>query len=185
MDCSRADDFLIGYDFEERRREASLWSTATCRSFSTLNASQPKAAPGRRTPKSGLYRGASQVHTEKMFMPRNVFAAVDDMFFASKIRAMAEASGVNVKFYRHIDALLAAAGEVMPDLIIVDLHNQRLDPIDLARKLKTDERLKAVPLLGFFSHVQTELQRQAVEAGYDQVVPRSVFARDLSTILLG
>jgi len=37
-------------------------------------------------------------------MPRNVFAAVDDMFFASKIRATAEASGVNVKFYRHMDA---------------------------------------------------------------------------------
>jgi CheY-like chemotaxis protein len=118
-------------------------------------------------------------------MPRNVFAAVDDMFFASKIRATAEASGVNIKFYRHIDALLAAAGEVIPDLIVVDLHNQKLVPTDLARQLKSDERLQAVPLLGFFSHVQTELQRQAAKAGYDQVVPRSVFARDLEKILLG
>src|SRR5258708_16668423 len=116
-------------------------------------------------------------------MPRNVFAAVDDMFFASKIRATAEASGVNIKFYRHIDALAAAAGEVLPDLIVVDLHNGKLDPMNLARELKSNERLKAVPLLGFFSHVQTELHRQALEAGYDRVVPRSVFARDLSRIL--
>jgi hypothetical protein len=38
-------------------------------------------------------------------------------------------------------------------------------------------------LLGFFSHVEVELQRQALAAGYDRVVPRSVFARDLGQIL--
>src|ERR1700716_2250648 len=31
---------------------AGLWSAATCRSFSALNASQPKAATSRRTPRS-------------------------------------------------------------------------------------------------------------------------------------
>jgi CheY-like chemotaxis protein len=118
-------------------------------------------------------------------MPRSVIAVVDDMFFAAKIRATAEASGVNIKFPRHIDALAAAATEVLPDLIVVDLHNGKLDPMNLARELKSNETLKAVSLLGFFSHVQTELQRQALEAGYDRVIPRSVFAKDLSRILLG
>jgi hypothetical protein len=37
--------------------------------------------------------------------------------------------------------------------------------------------------MGFFSHVQTDLQQQALAAGYDQVIPRSVFARDLGQIL--
>jgi len=40
-----------------------------------------------------------------------------------------------------------------------------------------------VPLLGFFSHVEVELQRNALSAGFDQVIPRSVFARDLGEIL--
>ena len=118
-------------------------------------------------------------------MPRNVIAVVDDMFFASKIRATAEASGVNIKFPRNMNALLAAAGEVLPDSIVIDLHNEKFDPINLAREFKSNERLKGVPLLGFFSHVQTELQRQALEAGYDAVLPRSAFSRDLSRILLG
>ncbi len=118
-------------------------------------------------------------------MPRNVIAAVDDMLFGSKIRATAEASGVNMKFPRNMEALIKAADDALPDLIIVDLHNEKLNPINLARELKSNERLKAVPLLGFFSHIQTELQRQALEAGYDRVVPRSVFARDLSRILVG
>jgi CheY-like chemotaxis protein len=65
----------------------------------------------------------------------------------------------------------------------VDLHNQRIDPVALARELKADEELRDIRLLGFFSHVQTELQRSALSAGFDQVIPRSVFARDLPEIL--
>ena len=118
-------------------------------------------------------------------MTRTISAAVDDMFFAAKIRATAEALGVSIKFYRQTDGLVAAAGEHSPDLIIVDLHNEKLDPIALARELKANEKSRAIPLLGFFSHVQTDLQRQAIEAGYDQVIPRSVFSRDLGKILEG
>jgi PleD family two-component response regulator len=116
-------------------------------------------------------------------MTRNIIAAVDDMFFASKIRATAEALGVNIKFHRRLDGLVSAAGEDSPELILVDLHNEKLNPIELARELKSNESLRAIPLLGFFSHVQTDLQRAALEAGYDQVIPRSVFSRDLAKIL--
>src|SRR5882724_8612640 len=101
-------------------------------------------------------------------MTRNIIAAVDDMVFASKIRATAEALGVTIKFHRRLDGLVAAVSEQAPDLILVDLHNEKIDVIELARELKTNESLKGIPLLGFFSHVQTDLQRQALEAGYDQ-----------------
>jgi CheY-like chemotaxis protein len=118
-------------------------------------------------------------------MTRNILAAVDDMFFAAKIRATAEALGVNIKFHRRLDSLVAAATEQAPDLILVDLHNEKLNPIELAGALKTNESTKGVPLLGFFSHVQTDLQRLAVAAGFDDVIPRSVFSRDLGQILKG
>jgi putative two-component system response regulator len=112
-----------------------------------------------------------------------VLAVVDDMFFASKIRATAEAVGVTVKFSRSIEKLIETAREAKPDLVVVDLHNTKLDPVALASELKANEELRAIPLLGFFSHVQTELQRNAIAAGYDKVIPRSVFARDLGQIL--
>jgi|SRR5882672_3924803 len=118
-------------------------------------------------------------------MTRNIIAAVDDMFFAAKIRGTAEALGVSIKFHRRLDSLVAAVGEQMPDLILVDLHNEKIDAIELARALKTNDNSKTIPLLGFFSHVQTDLHRAAIEAGYDQVVPRSVFSRDLGKILSG
>jgi CheY-like chemotaxis protein len=116
-------------------------------------------------------------------MTRNILAAVEDMFFASKIRAAAEALGVNIKFHRRVESLVAAAGEQSPNLILVDLHNEKLDAVELAQQLKSNESLRTIPLLGFFSHVQTDLQRRAVEAGFDQVIPRSVFSRDLAAIL--
>ena len=116
-------------------------------------------------------------------MTRNIIAAVSDMLFASKIRTTAEALGVNIKFHRRLEDLVEAAGKQRTDLILVDLHNEKIDPVEFARTLKANETLKAIPLLGFFSHVETDLQRQALEAGYDQVIPRSVFARDLALIL--
>ena len=116
-------------------------------------------------------------------MTRNIIAAVDDMFFASKIRATAEALGVNIKFHRRLESLMIAAAEQAPDLILVDLHNEKINALELARQVKSNDTLKAIPLMGFFSHVQTDLQQQAFAAGYDQVIPRSVFARDLGQIL--
>ena len=112
-----------------------------------------------------------------------ILAAVDDMFFAAKIRATAEALDVRIRFFRRLEDLLAAASEETPRLILVDLHNEKIDPMALARELKSNESLPAIPLLGFFSHVQSDLQREAVAAGYDKVIPRSVFARDLPDLI--
>jgi CheY-like chemotaxis protein len=118
-------------------------------------------------------------------MSRSVLAIVDDLFFASKIRGTAEQIGVTVKFARNADAMLNAARRDQPDLIIFDLNSERNNPADMARQLKADQQLRSIPLLGFFSHVQTELQRQAEEAGIDRVIPRSVFTKSLALILQG
>ena len=52
-------------------------------------------------------------------------AVVDDMFFASKIRATAEAVGVEISFPRTKEALIEK-GAKKPQLIVVDLHNQKI-----------------------------------------------------------
>ena len=117
-------------------------------------------------------------------MTRTIIAVVDDLFFASKIRGTAEQVGTVVSFARSAAAVLEAARRDQPALIICDLHSQKINSIQLARQLKADDRLRSIPLLGFFSHVQTELQHQAEQAGFDHVLPRSAFAKNLSEILL-
>ena len=118
-------------------------------------------------------------------MIRTVIAVVDDMFFVSKIRATGKALGMIVKFPRTLTAFWDTVRDETPNLILVDLHNTKVDSIALANELKSNDNLSAIPLLGFFSHVQADLQRRAAEAGYDEVLPRSLFARDLAHILAG
>lgn len=114
-----------------------------------------------------------------------IIAAVDDMFFASKIRAVAEHLKIDVRFARNSDSVLSSAYETRPALIVVDLQSQKINAVELAKTLKADAALKDIPLLGFLSHVLADLQRAAVEAGFDTVIPRSAFSRDLAAILSG
>ena len=118
-------------------------------------------------------------------MPRNVIAIVDDLFFASKIRGTAEASGISVSFPRHADGVKEVIQRNSPALIICDLHSEKLDLLSLAKTLKDDPATQTIPLLGFFSHVQTELKQSAENAGFDHVMPRSLFTKNLAAILTG
>jgi CheY-like chemotaxis protein len=116
---------------------------------------------------------------------RTIIAIVDDLFFASKLRGTGEQVGASVQFVRSIPSAVEKAQEAAPDLIIADLNANCCDPLELARALKKDKSLEYVPLLGFFSHVQIELQQAAIAAGYDQVIPRSAFTKNLANILSG
>jgi PleD family two-component response regulator len=118
-------------------------------------------------------------------MRRTVIAVVTDMFFASKIRAAAEALHVEVRFVRTPEQLRSEVAHESPDLILVDLQAEKLDPLALPQLIKEQENGESVQLLGFLSHVENELQQAAVRAGYDKVIPRSVFSRDLGAILRG
>ena len=118
-------------------------------------------------------------------MNRRVLAAVDDMLFASKVRGTAEQLNVTVDFAKTADALFDAAKTDVPSLVILDLHNERCDPFAAAARMKEDEQLRGVPLVGFFSHVRTDLLERAREAGVDHVMPRSAFTKRLPEILRG
>lgn len=113
----------------------------------------------------------------------SVVVAVDDIFFAAKIRATGEAVGVEPRFIVKAEEIIRAAQDETPALIIFDLHSRRVDAFEIARRIKAHEGLRDIRLLGFFSHVRTELERKAREAGFDEVMPRSAFSRRLAEIL--
>jgi len=116
-------------------------------------------------------------------MNRTIIAIIDDLFFASKVRGTAEQVGTEVQFVKSIAAAAEKAREKVPALVIVDLNAGCCNPVELARAFKSDDKLNAISLLGFFSHVQIELQQAALAAGFDQVMPRSAFTRNLADIL--
>ncbi|MCZ6491274.1 MAG: hypothetical protein O7A06_12185, partial [Acidobacteria bacterium] len=113
-----------------------------------------------------------------------ILAVVQDIFFAAKITAAAKRAGVEVSYVTDERELLGAGP--LPQMIIVDLNNanlnnanlkkQGLNPVELIGKLKADPATREVRVIGFLSHVQGDLKREAELAGCDLVLPRSVFS---------
>ena len=118
-------------------------------------------------------------------MRRLVIAAVGDLFFASKIRGAGELAGAEVVFVRDGEGLAKKVEEGAPSLVILDLEAEKFDPLATVERLKSSERTRGVRVVGFLSHVETELQRRAKEAGVDLVMPRSAFTQRLPDILRG
>jgi len=110
---------------------------------------------------------------------------VDDMFFASKIRAAAEAAGRTVRSIKSREQLDSELNGSATILVIVDLNSSRLDPFEAIQSIKSITDLASVPVVSFVSHVQTNLIRRAQEAGCDYVLPRSVFSQMLPEIVAG
>jgi len=110
----------------------------------------------------------------------NVLALVDDLFFQAKIVETARHLVVDLRICTTPDALLAEISKATPKLVVVDL-NSRNQPLEAIQRMRAT--VPDVPLVGFLSHVQTELAEQARAAGCREVMPRSKFTNDLATIL--
>jgi len=100
-----------------------------------------------------------------------VLSIATDLMLASRVDAGLTAAGHHV--------ILAASLESAPldevELIVADLD--AADPAGLAGV--------GVPVLGYYSHVDTETRAAAEAAGVDLVVPRSRMARELPDLVQG
>jgi len=117
----------------------------------------------------------------------DVLALVDDLFFQAKLTETARKIGVTLKTVSS-GAALAKMLETAPDgarvdlprLVIVDL-NARQGAVEAIEQLQRSGN--PIPIIGFLSHVQTDLADRARAAGCKQVMPRSSFTANLSEIL--
>lgn len=116
-------------------------------------------------------------------MTQRVIAAIEDLLFRSKVSETAGQLGVEATFPRSSKKLLEQATESPPDLLVLDLNSARFEPLELLRRLKSEEATRKVPVVGFLSHVQKDLALAARESGCDRVMARSAFTKDLPRIL--
>jgi CheY-like chemotaxis protein len=114
-----------------------------------------------------------------------IVAVVTDLFFAVKVSDGAKHANRDVKFAGTIDQAIQFARNERPVMIVADLHCREVDCLELARQLEADPELSGIPLLGFSSHVQEDLKRAALTAGFDKVVARSTFSDKVRQLLAG
>jgi len=111
-----------------------------------------------------------------------ILALVDDLLFLSKIQETAKHLGVAVESARPGDLAKLAIQDV-PNALIIDLNHRSGKALEVLRTLKSDLKTKDIAVIGFVSHVQSELIRAARAAGCDQVLARSAFASQLPSLL--
>jgi CheY-like chemotaxis protein len=111
-----------------------------------------------------------------------VLAIMSDLFFSAKINDAAKKLGMTTVFVKD-KAVALEQLKLNPRIVIFDLNCVSAEPLDLIRLIKANPETASIAMIGFISHVQTELRQQALAMGCETVVPRSVFAQNLPTIL--
>ncbi|MGO9269901.1 MAG: response regulator [Terriglobia bacterium] len=113
---------------------------------------------------------------------QTILAAVDDLFFLGKIQQTAKLLGIRVgaadprKLREEIARTPVCA-------VLLDLNHRSGAAVEALRTLKSDPATAGVPVLGFLSHVQTDLAAAARSAGCDIVLARSAFSQQLPQLL--
>lgn len=83
----------------------------------------------------------------------------------------------------HEADLVASEAEVADraagaDVVVVDLTTGVVDGARVVDALRAGGETSGVRTLAFYSHVEADVRAAAIEAGFDQVVPRSRMARE-------
>jgi DNA-binding NarL/FixJ family response regulator len=115
-------------------------------------------------------------------MSRPILAVVEDLIFLSKIQQTARQIGVEVEPVE-ISKLTERLQQTPSCAVILDLNHRSGRAIETARAVKSGAESSKVLVVGFLSHVQADLAREARLAGLDQVMARSAFAEQLSQLL--
>jgi hypothetical protein len=97
-----------------------------------------------------------------------VVAFIPDLLFGSNVQGGLTAAGHEVELVGTLERSVEA------DVLVVDLTTDAPERIERVRA----ERPREVPVLAFYSHVETDVKRLAEEAGFELVVPRSRMARE-------
>lgn len=107
----------------------------------------------------------------------------DDLIFFSRIAGAAQAAGLNVRQSRTVAELIRMAKEQAPGGVIIDLNTPNLDLLSLIKELRAV--CPVMPqVIGYGSHVQTEILRQARLARCNRVLPRTQFVEELEREIL-
>jgi DNA-binding NtrC family response regulator len=110
----------------------------------------------------------------------NVLVLGDDIFFQSKITETARRLSVPLRMVSSAMAFREEISRSIPSLAIVDL-NLRAAPLEAIREVRAAH--PTLRIIGYLSHVQTELAAEARKAGCSEVMPRSKFTQELASLL--
>ena len=110
-----------------------------------------------------------------------VLGLVRDLFFRSKLDAVAASLGVEIGYASDIANAVRRATESSPSVVFADLSDAAFPSTDAAAKIRS--AAPSARLIGFASHVDLKPLKAAREAGFDLALSRSEFTARLAEFL--
>ena len=108
-----------------------------------------------------------------------ILAIVDDLLFRSKLEAAAAQLGVLLTIVADTSSV-PRTGQPWSRMLI-DLNLSRGDALTMIRDFRAT--YPSIPIVAYCSHVQQDLQQQALEVGCTTVLARSAFVQQLPELL--
>jgi CheY-like chemotaxis protein len=181
-----------------KQRKQQVFVGPMDHSYRTVNGNVADAPPSTIELRNGNVNGSSNGYGygNELFAPpepvvpiredapTRIYFFIEDLFFLAKIQETARKTGVKVAFVKADKEVVAklADGEHRPSLIVFDLNNANAKPLTLIPKLRAKLK-KGTSIIGFLSHLQSDLKAKAIEAGCDIVMPRSAFSQNLPNLM--
>jgi len=110
-------------------------------------------------------------------------ACMDDLMFLSRIMEATKALAVPLRSLKTAEKLINACRESPDPVVFLDLDDQRLDAIVLARAIRAAEPKVAATIYAFVSHVHEDRIAAAGVGLFDQIFSRGQFVRVLPELL--
>lgn len=107
-------------------------------------------------------------------MKRFAFIVDDNRMIANSLAQMLNLLGYEVKAAYGAMMAIQQMAQRVPDVILMDLHMQGLNGIELIRHLRQDIYLRHVPILAMSSDNQPALIASMVEAGATLFIPKPI-----------
>lgn len=78
---------------------------------------------------------------------------------------------------------LAIAAKDHPDLVLMDIRLPKLSGLEVAKRLKKNDKLSHIPIIALTAHAMKGDEEKAIEAGCDSYVSKPIDTRQLPQLV--
>ncbi|HEY7161487.1 MAG TPA: response regulator transcription factor [Acidobacteriota bacterium] len=112
-------------------------------------------------------------------MRKNILIVEDEKDIIEVLRYYLEKENYRVHVAQDGFQALELASKIIPNLILLDLMLPRLDGIETCRRLKSDERLRDIPVIMVTAKAEEADKIKGLEIGADDYVTKPFSAKEL------
>lgn len=116
-------------------------------------------------------------------MTKTVLCIEDNKINMLLVSRVVEAEGYNLLRAEDGPKALAMLEESQPDIILLDINIPGIHGLDLARMIRENERLAAIPIIATTANVLVGDKERCLEAGCDEYLPKPLDIRRLRQVM--